>query len=489
MGSVSICRKNLVLDSGVPVTLPLYPGNCNPPRGEEDKISDNHSDDINVSKFVPNIKEDEKNNTIPLGDIILNIPWTNEEENVVDSESESSRAFNTRYPKPTFNPETNKINRDDVSGNRNESETLREVVEPILKPHSSKNARAHNLNKEKSEITEPILAATTSKYGPAKTSNNVVDELKSNERTPEEVRYDIYDADKDSDWVPAVVSGSTTKPSEKYKREDDSKSVTSVNHSRPSENFLANGFDTVVRTVQFLPQRIARMFEDAEKYARETILPFVSTYTPRFITDFINPRDRERQHSTPAPRHRYVPLNFEEAKSTTVKTTTTVTTEKLTTPTTTTTTTKRATQKLTPKLVIPIKNEESNKINVKPTTTHKPAKISATPWTTSTSISKIKIGSSKIELTTPYTHIQKIHKKGEKVAIVYPANTENLWNSFETLVKQDQKSDPAKAAPESQRSISTKRSPAKEIYIDLPVFDSDYMAVKYIPLSNEKLKK
>ncbi|KAI4462145.1 lipase [Holotrichia oblita] len=486
--SVSICRKNLVLDSGIPVILPLYPGDCNPPRGEKDKISDTRPDDINVSKFVPNIKEDEKNNTIPLGDIILNIPWTNEEENVVDSESESSRAFNTRYPKPTFNPEVNKINRDDISGNKNESETVREVVEPILKPHSSKNARAHNLNKEKSEITEPILAATTSKYGATKTSNNVVDELKSVERTQDEVRYDIYDADKDNDWVPSVVGGSTTKPSEKYKREDDSKSGS---HSRPSENFLANGFDTVVRTVQFLPQRIARMFEDAEKYARETILPFVSTYTPRFITDFINPRDRERQQSTPAPRHRYVPLNFEEPKSTTVKTTTptttTTTTVKTTPKLTTSTTIKKATSKTTTsKPIIPIKSEDSNKISLKQTTTHKPAKITGTPWTTSTSISKIKLKNSKIETTTPYTHIQKIHKKGEKVSIVYPANTENLWNSFETLVKQDQKS---AESTDSQRSINTKRSSAKEIYIDLPVFDNDYTAVKYIPLSNEEAKK
>lgn len=29
---MSICKKGLVLDSGIPVTLPLYPGECNPPK-------------------------------------------------------------------------------------------------------------------------------------------------------------------------------------------------------------------------------------------------------------------------------------------------------------------------------------------------------------------------------------------------------------------------------------------------------------------------
>jgi len=44
------------------------------------------------------------------------------------------------------------------------------------------------------------------------------------------------------------------------------------------------------------------MFEQAEKYARETILPLVSTYTPKFITEFIGPR----------PEPKYVPLHYEE---------------------------------------------------------------------------------------------------------------------------------------------------------------------------------
>lgn len=60
--------------------------------------------------------------------------------------------------------------------------------------------------------------------------------------------------------------------------------------------------EAIVTTVQFLPQRLARMFEQAEKYARETILPLVSTYTPRFISEFIGPREEPK----------YVPLHYDE---------------------------------------------------------------------------------------------------------------------------------------------------------------------------------
>jgi hypothetical protein len=30
--SMSVCKKGLALESGIPVNLPLYPGECNPPR-------------------------------------------------------------------------------------------------------------------------------------------------------------------------------------------------------------------------------------------------------------------------------------------------------------------------------------------------------------------------------------------------------------------------------------------------------------------------
>lgn len=37
-------------------------------------------------------------------------------------------------------------------------------------------------------------------------------------------------------------------------------------------------------TVQFLPERLAGILAQAEKYARQTLLPLISRYTPSFIS-------------------------------------------------------------------------------------------------------------------------------------------------------------------------------------------------------------
>lgn len=168
--SSSVCKKNLLLESGIPVTLPLYPGECNLPKDTFlDEAQDRIQDPLSMfnysvvkeptDNFVPTpvvlvgneaLKNKTNEEGISFRDAIriFNLPWQNEKENKVDNtETESSRAFNTRITKAS---ETDK--------NKDSDGLTREVVEPILKPHSSKNGRSHDINKEKPEITEPILS-------------------------------------------------------------------------------------------------------------------------------------------------------------------------------------------------------------------------------------------------------------------------------------------------------------------------------------------
>ncbi|XP_066149399.1 uncharacterized protein [Euwallacea fornicatus] len=224
----SICKKNLVLRSGIPITLPLLPKDC--------------ADSISSSTETSEESKLDQAETVHSGYLDNKISME-ESSNSLDGETESSRAFNSRPLK------ADKLNKNDGDG------LLREVVEPILKTHSVKNGRAHVLNHDesKSEITEPILGPTTMKP-------------------------------KEEDW----------------KRRDEAKSMKEF--VQPPSQPGSNPLDAIVSTVQFLPQRLARMFEQAEKYARETILPLVSTYTPRFISDFIGPK----------PEPKYVPLHYEE---------------------------------------------------------------------------------------------------------------------------------------------------------------------------------
>lgn len=451
----SVCRKNLVLESGIPITLSLYPGECNIPKDAlvdeaQDRVHDiktnffNYTlvDDVpKVEKFIPTpvvyvgdekLKNDTKEEAA-VGDSlqIVSLPWKSDKENKVEEEVESSRAFNTRVVR--VQEENKKDNPEGV---------IREIVEPILKPHSSKNARSHDINKEKSEITEPILGPTTSKtrknFKQETQKDDILSKLTKNDK---EIIYNFYDLEDDDEWVPSVRP--LPKP-EKVKREDESRVLTSVvNHEKVAEPPQDDNANLIAMTVQILPQRLARMFEQAEKYARETLLPFVSTYTPKFLSDFIVPTP-----TTPT-RPKYLPLSFEQT-------------------------------------------------TVRPNVT----KSSEESPETTTQLD--------IETTTRYTHIQKISKKKEKVAFVFPLSTTPFTSTTQEVTTPKAKVDGRSVKDASAENlvhdashlvetvVSTKDPPPKviplatttpepnptAIYIDLPVFDGKDEEVKYIPVSS-----
>lgn len=438
-----------MLESGVPITLSLYPGECNLPK---DTITDEAQDRIHdvkdffnytviedtpvAEKFIPTPvvyvgDEENKNNSKEEASIqIVNLPWKNDKENKLEEEVESSRAFNTRIVR--VKEEEKKDNPEGI---------VREIVEPILKPHSSKNARSHNINKEKPEITEPILGPTTSKtrsnFKQETQKDDILSKLTKNDK---EIIYNFYDLEGDEDWVPSVRP--LPKP-EKVKRQDESRVLTTMlNHEKIAESPQEDNANLIAMTVQILPQRLARMFEQAEKYARETLLPFVSTYTPKFLSDFIAP------NPLPAVTPKYLPLSFEQ---TTVN----------------------------PNTTISLNRTEA-------------------PVETTTKLD--------IETTTRYTHIQKISKKKEKVALVFPLSTtpttseltterlrvdsrsvkeasaENLVHDASHLIETvlNSKEPPPKVIP----LVTTPEPNPTAIYIDLPVFDGKEEEIKYIPVSS-----
>lgn len=184
------------------------------------------------------------------------------------------------------------------------------------------------------------------------------------------------------------------------------------------------------------------MFESAEKYARERILPFVSTYTPRFISNFIAPTQKPK----------YLPLHdYDSSTSPTTiieKTTKTPRTAKTTkTPKTTTTTTE-------------------------------PPHTSITTTTTSTTTSTTETAT-----TTPYTNIQKISRKlrnnKDKSAVdLTAAMSERIERDEGRVVEAPPKRAATTVEPDSWETTA--------IYIDLPVFEESESRIKYIPVSDFK---
>lgn len=455
----SVCKKNLVLESGVPVTLSLYPGECNIPKEvsideAQDRIHDTENNFYNYTvvedapvdeKFVPTpvvYVGDEKNRNdskveASSGDSvqIVNLPWSSDKENKVEEEVESSRAFNTKI-----------VQLKESGKESNPEGIVREIVEPILKPHSSKNARSHNINKEKPEITEPILGPTTSKnrnnFKQESQKDDILSKLTKNDK---EIIYNFYDLN-DDDWVPSVRP--LPKP-EKVKRQDESRVLTTVvNHEKVAEPLQDDNANLIAMTVQILPQRLARMFEQAEKYARETLLPFVSTYTPKFISDFI----AQPPTAMPVPSQpKYMPLSFEQTT---------------------------------------VKSNETTTINETDAMVEKTTKFD-------------------IETTTRYTHIQRISKKKEKVALVFPLSTTPTSHTIVETTTENVKEDSRSVKDVSMENlvhdashlvetvVSTKEPPPgviplvrtpepnpTAIYIDLPVFEGNEDKVKYIPVSS-----
>ncbi|XP_044753246.1 uncharacterized protein LOC123312811 [Coccinella septempunctata] len=436
----SVCKKNLVLDSGIPVTLPLYPGECNVPRdvyyeeGKNNVYESNDSHPSEASNFIPTQvvragEESAKNKNLPdryssmFRDAIdfLHIPWSRERENnLIDNEpNETGRALNARIIKIS-----------------NETENVvREIVEPILKPQSVKNARSHDPNKEKPEITEPILRPTTTRTRSTKSDpifkNDFISKL-ANDR--KEIQYNFYDIEDEISWSPPRNMIIDEKNDKKKRQEGD---VGNLGLNKLVSPPPGNPIEAIVTTVQFLPRRLARMFEQAEKYARETILPLVSTYTPKFLSEIIAPK--------PKAQPKYVPLAFDEEVQKT-----------------------SASVKIS---VVEGKNQTGDEKN---------GKFDSSSNRTDAN-----------KLTTPYTHIQKIHRKGQKFEFVFPDIAFKPENKTETSRKArhdpsvDTKNSkvPAKGGEDSmKRSLEAKSEEDKGIYIDLPVFETT-QKTKYIPLS------
>lgn len=399
----------MILESGVPVNLRLYPKDCTIPSEEEaeDRIQYVQNSLSNETGELGELKVEQKTekSISSFRDALnfFNIPWRNDKENNVIDEGETSRAFNTRTVKIK-----DKIG-DDFS--------VKEIVEPILKPHSSKNARSHDPNKEKGEITEPILGPTTAK------NNRSVD--KQTTVNSEDVRRVVDPSSYDSkgsgsEWVPKEIPVNV-------------KTERKLNQGEDKQEFKRqeNPLEQIASTVQFIPNRLARMFEQAEKYARDTILPLVSTYTPRFISDIITPKEEKK----------YVPLKYEE---------------------------------------------HLTKAGKMPS-----ARVHEAKSLQSISVSQSVAGEPN-DFTTPYSHIQKINKKRdnektemfqESASFHVPAVIKSTTPKMNLSIRFESESG-RKARDEENVSNASTNKNSKAIYINLPVFKEDPKKIKYIPLNN-----
>lgn len=274
--TLSVCRKGLILDSGQSVYLPLYPGECNIPLDTENSSSlsiliermatdeqqqggigpftkeqNYESKDSGYSVEIvptdrivqkkglgPYTKEQNlhiaESGTTAFGDAekrrnnIAN-PWTvldisndGDSNSLENSESESGRGFSGGANNLIYraSPTAERVAESTIAAVVT-TEFLPEIKEPVLRLNKKETGRSLKLH----EITEPIL-------NPRATRQNVRNE--------------------------AVA------------QQDEIQETSSTS--------------TRAFTVQFLPERLASILAQAERYARQTLLPLISQYTPSFVT-------------------------------------------------------------------------------------------------------------------------------------------------------------------------------------------------------------
>lgn len=245
---------------------------------------------------------------------ILNLPWQPLLANSLDNspnERESGRAFgsiNKKYNGFTF-----------FESKRTNPPSHTEIVEPILKVPSAKNARSHDSNKVKKEITEPILGSTTTRPKQITTGSSF---KTTNARTnraqkpydfssPGETKFidRIDNTENKTVWTPShnlipsetedaniwdqiLKINSSLASGNQSKHVNDTQDIQTTLGDETFSLFqwqsrekkeIAQSKNPDSFTVQFLPSRLASFLEKAEKYARNTLLPLVSAYTPRFL--------------------------------------------------------------------------------------------------------------------------------------------------------------------------------------------------------------
>ncbi|XP_015182837.1 PREDICTED: uncharacterized protein LOC107069771 [Polistes dominula] len=271
--TLSICKNGLILESGRTNRLPLYPGDCEIPVEGENVTNpiivplermvqerqggfgpftkDQNYDFRNIysSEFtskkrtggskgvgpftrdqnirlVDGSSNDYENSDDSSGSSwkIVEISNGGESNSLDNGEIENGRSFSGSNFIQQVSTFTETTPEDDTTT----KQYLPEIREPVLRSNKKESGRSLKL----SEITEPILR-------PRSTRQNLGR------------RNTSYDEERQDDEIQETSSTST------------------------------RGF-----TVQFLPERLAGILAQAEKYARQTLLPLISQYTPSFVSSF-----------------------------------------------------------------------------------------------------------------------------------------------------------------------------------------------------------
>ncbi|XP_014479688.1 PREDICTED: uncharacterized protein LOC106746986 [Dinoponera quadriceps] len=305
--TMSVCKKGLILESDRSVYLPLYPGECNIPMDPENSTSTSSSSVSPVSSHEHEAVDEKKHyhqqqQTGGIG------PFTK------DHNYETKDGYPTMEVLPLdknnaqrkslgpFTKEQNLRIPDDVEANFGTTISFEDAANrrgsvatnPWIVLDISSDGDSNSLENTELERGRGFSGGTNLIYR-ASTPAERVTEITSTtgattttEYLPEIREPVLRPSKKESGSIPAGRSLKLPEVTEPILRprstRQNARNEATLHEKQPDEIQETSSTSTRSFTVQFLPERLAIILAQAERYARQTLLPLISQYTPSFVT-------------------------------------------------------------------------------------------------------------------------------------------------------------------------------------------------------------
>lgn len=317
--SLSVCMRGLVLESAKPVYLPLYPGECNVPleventttasavlkfeamkmEAEEASSESKPSGGIGpftreqnydkVDAVAPPSKDPTEERASPqtgLG------PYTKEQNyaiKITNSKPTSGHAGfgsnqNIELTEPEESVQVSFVPKDAVEGPSSGSETKKSASSPWSYLDVS-DAGSNSLENTEAETGRgfsgtSFVASSTSETPARSTAETAINvHVEVREPVLQMTKKETGRSMRLPEITEPILRPRSTRQNAKSDggagdpRRDDLQESSSSSALHAPRSF----------TVQFLPERLAGILAQAERYARQTLLPLISQYTPSFV--------------------------------------------------------------------------------------------------------------------------------------------------------------------------------------------------------------
>lgn len=305
--TMSVCKKGLTLESGRSVYLPLYPGECNIPLDVDNSTS---------SSSVPSQDHavDEKKQ----------LPKQQQQPQQQQPQQQQSQQQQQQHQSGGIGPFTKEHNYEMKDGYFMEAppadkNAQRRGLGPFTKEQnlhipsdedtsfSATSTFEDATNRRGSVATNPWVVLDISNDGDSNSLENT--EMERGRGFSGDTNLIYRTSTQVAEHVVETTTGATTteylpeirepvlRPSKKesgrsLKLPEITEPILRPRSTRqntrdeavPDEIQETSSTSTRSFTVQFLPERLAEILAQAERYARQTLLPLISQYTPSFVT-------------------------------------------------------------------------------------------------------------------------------------------------------------------------------------------------------------